>query len=198
MSQQQTTSWIIDLRTRLAKPPGQRLPPTDARRAAVLVPLYVDAGELWTLLTKRSDALPTHRGQIAFPGGALEEEEDAWTAALRETHEEVGIEPQKILRLGALDEAETPSGFHILPFVGAVPFPVETSPNPDEIEEIFSVPISAFLNPSMVEDRAVAIDGQQRLMRVYHLGGRQVWGLTARIVQNLLLRLGLEMPTGEQ
>ncbi len=197
MSQNSTTSWIIDLRTRLSSPPGLRLPPTDARRAAVLVPLYVDAGELWTLLTKRSDTLSTHKGQFAFPGGALEEKEDAWTAALRETHEEVGIEPQKILQLGALDEAETPSGFHILPYVGAVPFPIETTPNPAEIEEIFSVPISAFLNPSMVEDRAVSIDGQRRLLRVYHIAGRQVWGLTARIVQNLLLRLGLELPTVE-
>lgn len=197
MSQTSPTSWIIDLRTRLAKPPSRRLPPTDARRAAVLVPLYVDSGELWTLLTKRSDALPTHKGQIAFPGGGLEEGEDGWEAALRETHEEVGIEPQRILRLGALDEAETPSGFHILPCVGAVPFPIETVPNPAEIEEIFAVPISAFANPSMVEDRAVSIDGHERLMRVYHIGGRQVWGLTARIVQNLLLRLGLDVVTGE-
>lgn len=196
MSQTSPHSWIIELRSRLTSPPSQRLPPTDSRQAAVLVPLYVDAGELWTLLTRRSEELPTHKGQIAFPGGALEEGEDAWAAALRETDEEVGIDPEKVLRLGELDEMETPSGFHIVPCVGAVPFPVETTANPDEIEEIFAVPLSAFANPSMVEDRNVSIDGRDRQMRIYHIGGRQVWGLTARIVQNLLSRLGIEVAGG--
>ena len=193
MSEVTPHSWIVELRTRLSEPPSQRLPPTDDRQAAVLVPLYVDAGELWTVLTKRSDALPTHKGQIAFPGGGLEAGEDAWQAALREANEEIGLDTQTVLRLGELDETATPSGFHIVPCVGAVPFPVQTTPNPAEIEEIFAVPISAFVNPSLVEDRTVSIDGQERLMRIYHIGGRQVWGLTARIVQNLLARLGMEV-----
>lgn len=198
MSQASPTSWIIELRKRFASPPSQRLPPTDARQAAVLVPLYVDAGELWTLLTRRSEELPTHKGQIAFPGGGLEEGEDAWEAALREANEEVGLDPDKVLRLGELDEMETPSGFHIVPCVGAVPFPVETTANPSEIEEIFAVPISAFANPSMVEDRSVSIDGQMRQMRIFHIGGRQVWGLTGRIVENLLTRLGIQVVTGQE
>lgn len=187
------SSWIVEIRRRLASPPSKRLPPSDARQAAVLIPLYVDAGELWTILTRRSEELPTHKGQIAFPGGSLEEGEDAWDAALRESHEEVGIEPKKVLSLGELDEAETPSGFRIVPCVGAVPFPLETTPN-EEIDEIFPVPISAFANPKLVEDRAVSIDGHQRILRIYHIGGRQVWGLTARIIQSLLERLGLTMP----
>lgn len=193
MSEATPHSWIVELRARLSEPPSQRLAPTDARRAAVLVPLYVDAGELWTLLTKRSDALPTHKGQIAFPGGGLEAGEDAWQAALREANEEIGLETETVLQLGELNETATPSGFHIVPCVGAVPFPVETTANPSEIEEIFAVPVSAFVNPSLVEDRAVSIDGQERLMRIYHIGGRQVWGLTARIVQDLLSRLGMEV-----
>lgn len=193
MPEAKVHSWIVELRKRLAEPPSQRLPPTDARQAAVLVPLYVDAGELWTLLTRRSDSLPTHKGQIAFPGGGLEDGEDSWQAALREANEEIGLDGDQVLRLGELDEMETPSGFRIVPCVGAVPFPVETTPSPEEIAEIFPVPISAFANPSLVEDRAVSIDGRERMMRIYHIGGRQVWGLTARIVQNLLTRLGLEV-----
>ncbi|MCP3963242.1 MAG: CoA pyrophosphatase [bacterium] len=192
MTEPQVHSWIMELRKHLSSPPPRRLPPTDSRQAAVLAPLYVDAGELWTLLTKRTDKLPHHKGQIAFPGGSLEAGEDPWDAALRETHEEVGIATEKILRLGELDEAETPTGFHIVPCVGAVPFPVETQINGDEIEELFPVPISAFANPRAIEDRLVKIDGADRMLRIYHVGRHQVWGLTANIMKNLLQRLGLE------
>lgn len=185
-------SWILEVRARLASPPAQRLPPSEMRPAAVLVPLYVDAGELWTVLTKRTDTLPSHRSQIAFPGGGLELGEDPWSAALRESHEEVGIEPKRVLRLGELDEGETPAGFRVIPCVGAVPFPYEMSPNEDEIAEVFSLPLSAFANPRLVEERTIKVNGVERDLRIYHIGSRQIWGLTARILQNLLIRLGLE------
>ncbi len=185
-------SWINEVRTRLAAQTPRRLPPSDVRQAAVLVPLYVDAGQLWTLLTKRSEELPTHKGQIAFPGGALEGGESSWDGALRETYEEIGVEPAKVLRLGQLDQAATPSGFHIVPCVGAVPFPLETTLNRDEIDELIPLPLTAFANPAMVEERAVTVDGVERMLRVYHVGGRRIWGLTARILQDLLVRLGLE------
>ena len=190
------SSWIVEVRARLGSPAPRRLPPNDARQAAVLIPLYVDAGELWTLLTKRSEQLPHHRGQIAFPGGSLEAGEDFWQAALRESEEEIGLDPKKVLQLGELDEAETPSGFRIMPCVGAVPHPIETQPDGEEVEEVFAVPLTTLANPRMVEDRVVTVDGQERELRVYHVGGRQVWGLTARIVQGLLVRLGLEVPQG--
>ena len=195
MSDSPAHSWIMEIRGRLSSPPARRLPPTDDRQAAVLVPLYVDAGELWTLLTLRSDKLPHHKGQIAFPGGSLESGEDAWTAAARETEEEIGIERGKILQLGELDEAQTPTGFRITPCVGAVPFPVETELNEDEIEDVFALPIRAFANPTAVEDRPVLLDGVERVLHIYHVGSRQIWGLTAMILQNLLQRLGLE-PVG--
>lgn len=195
MSDQQSThSWIFELRARLASPPPKRLPTSEARQAAVLVPLYVEAGELWTLLTKRAETLPHHRGQIAFPGGGREIGEDPWGAALRETHEELGVEPSKVVRVGELDEASTPSGFNIVPCVGAVPFPLQTEVNQEEIAEVFPVPLMAFADYSTVEDRLVKIDGVERWIRVYHVGKRQVWGLTARIVQNLMDRLGLGLP----
>jgi 8-oxo-dGTP pyrophosphatase MutT (NUDIX family) len=189
-------SWILALRERLASPPPRRLPPSEARQAAVLVPLYVDAGELWTILTKRTDTLPRHRSQVVFPGGGREPGEDAWAAALRETHEEIGLEPGKVLRLGQLDETEVPSGFHVIPCVGAVPFPYEARPCEGEIAEVFSMPIAAFANPRVVEERQVEIDGAVRSLRIYHIGNRQIWGATARILQNLLVRVGLE--SGEE
>lgn len=186
-------SWIEELRGRLSTPAPTRLPPSEVRQAAILVPLYVEAGQLWTVLTKRSDQLPHHRGQIAFPGGARETGEDAWTTALRETEEELGLPSTKILKLGQLDEAWTPSGFHIIPCVGAVPYPLELDPSADEIAETFSVPLLEFANPRLVEERLVVINGKERLLRSYHVGDRQVWGLTARVVQNLMQRLGIEV-----
>ncbi len=185
-------SWLASLRERLAVPPPRRLPPGEQRPASVLVPLHVESGELWTLLTKRTDTLPTHRSQIAFPGGAMDLGEDPWRAALREAEEEVGIEPGKVLRLGQLDEVESPVGFRVVPCVGAVPFPYEAHPNEAEIAEVFSLPLTAFANPRLVEDRTVRLDGVTRNLRIYHVGNRQIWGLTARILQNLLVRLGVE------
>ena len=190
-------TWIEELRARLSEPAPSRLPPADVRQAAVLVPLYVDAGQLWTVLTKRTDTLPHHRNQIAFPGGARETGEDAWTTALRESEEELGLAPTQVLRLGELDEAWTPSGFHIVPCVGAVPFPVELEPNSDEIAETFSVPLLEFANPRLVEDRQVVVNGTERMLRIYHVGGRQIWGVTARVLQNLMARLGFEAPAEE-
>lgn len=189
-------SWIAEIRDRLTSPPPRRLAVSDLRQAAVLVPLYVDAGELWTVLTKRTDDLPTHRSQIAFPGGGRELKEDPWAAALRETQEEIGLDTKRVLHLGELDEGETPAGFRVIPCVGAIPFPYEASPNAAEIAEVFSLPLSAFTNPRMVEERPVKINGVERLLRIYHVGNRQIWGLTARILQNLLIRLGME--SGEE
>jgi 8-oxo-dGTP pyrophosphatase MutT (NUDIX family) len=185
-------SWILEVRARLADPPARRLPPSDLRQAAVLVPLYVAAGELWTVLTKRTDTLPSHRGQIAFPGGGRETGEDFWAAAVREAQEEIGIDGRRVLKLGELDEQESPSGFRVVPCVGAVPVPFQARPNEAEIAEVFSLPLSAFSNPRMVEERTVEIDKRRRQIRIYHLGTRQIWGLTARILQNLMIRLGLE------
>ncbi|HSS79299.1 MAG TPA: CoA pyrophosphatase [Thermoanaerobaculia bacterium] len=185
-------SWIIALRERLASPPPRRLPPSDLRQASVLVPLYVDAGELWTLLTVRADTLPSHRSQIAFPGGGKELKEDAWAAALRETQEEIGVDPKRVLRLGELDELESPAGFRVVPCVGAIPFPYQVKLSAAEIAEVFSLPLSSFSNPKLVEEQDVLINGVPRNLRIYHIGNRRIWGLTARILQNLMIRLGLE------
>lgn len=195
--EEQPLSWILQLRQRLASPPPRRLPASDDRPAAVLVPLYIEASQLWVLLTRRAADLPHHRSQIAFPGGGRELGEGIWEAALRETSEELGIEAGRILRLGELDEVTTPSGYRIVPCVGAVPWPVATEPNPAEIEEVFSVPLISFANPRLIEERSVVLDGRERTFRIYHIGGRQVWGLTARIVHNLMARLGVEPPAEE-
>jgi 8-oxo-dGTP pyrophosphatase MutT (NUDIX family) len=187
-------TWIHEVRHRLESPAARRLPPDEVRRAAVLVPLYVERGEMLMLLTQRSQVLPSHKGQIAFPGGAVETGEGAWEAALRETREEIGLDPDLILRLGELDELTSPAGFRIVPCVGAVPAPVKPVLNEEEIDRVFAVPLLALADPGVVEDREVDFDGRRRAIRVYHIGQPPIWGLTARIIQRLLERLGLGMP----
>lgn len=185
-------SWILDVRRLLAEPPARRLAANDLRPASVLVPLYVEGRELWTVLTRRTANLTTHPDQIAFPGGSREPGEDPWMAALREAHEEVGLDPQHVLRLGELDEQDVPSGFRIVPCVGAIPRAYELQASAAETAEIFHLPLSAFTNPRLVEDREVVYDGVRRMVRIYHLGNRQIWGVTARILHVLLARLGME------
>lgn len=186
-------SWILDLRRRLADPPPKPMVMGDRRAASVLVPLFVNAGQLWVLLTKRSEGLPQHSGQVAFPGGGVEVGEDAWAAALRETREEIGIQEKGVARLGELDDVDTFSGFRIRPCVGALAYPYEVEVNEDEIADVFEVPLMAFADVRVVEDRVVTVDGHDRMFRIYHVGKHRVWGLTAGILQNLMQRLGLEM-----
>jgi 8-oxo-dGTP pyrophosphatase MutT (NUDIX family) len=192
MEERAPDSWIVEVRRRLEVPPPTRLPIAEVRRAAVLVPLYVDAGALWVLLTRRADELPQHRSQIAFPGGALEPGEEPWAGAVREAHEEIGLDPKQVLPLGLLDEEETPTGFHVLPCVGAVPYPLETRLAAGEVAEVFALPLAAAANPQLVERRSVLVDGQARELTIFHIAGRQIWGLTAVILWNLLERLGIE------
>ena len=188
-------SWIIELRRRLATPAPKRLRPGEARYAAVLVPLFADAGELWTILTRRTEDLPHHKGQIAFPGGSREPGEEPWEAALRETREELGLHPRLVLPLGELDEQETPSGFRIVPCVGVIPNDFEPQIDSGEIAEAFRLPLNAFANPQLVEDREVVLEGRPQILRIYHVGRRQIWGLTARVLGNLIERLSVPVAT---
>jgi 8-oxo-dGTP pyrophosphatase MutT (NUDIX family) len=192
MEERAPDSWIVEVRRRLEVPPPTRLPMAEVRRAAVLVPLYVDAGGLWVLLTRRAEELPQHRSQIAFPGGALEPGEEPWAGAVREAHEEIGLDPKQVLPLGFLDEEETPTGFHVLPCVGAVPYPLDTRLAAGEVAEVFALPLAAAANPQLVERRSVLVDGQARELTIFHIAGRQIWGLTAVVLWNLLERLGIE------
>ncbi len=141
----------------------------------------------WVLLTKRADSLSSHRGQIAFPAAGSKRARTPGPPRCAKARRRSGIDPKKVLKLGQLDAERTPSGFHIVPCVGVVPFPLDTVLNKDEIEEVFPVPILALANPQMIEDRTVDLDGMRRVLRVYHVGRRQIWGFTARVLENLLV-----------
>ena len=192
-------SWLIDLRARLAEPPPRRLPAGQGTQAAVLVPLYVAAGELWLLFVEREAgdrseaARSTEPGPelLALPGGAVTAGEEAWDAAVRAAGEEIGLPAAQALPLGELDELGEPTALRIVPCVAAVPGPelFTARPAPGRVRETFGVPLSALADPMLVEEREVVVDGAVHRLPVHHIGRRRIWGATAVIVENLLGRL---------
>ena len=183
--------WLEEVERLLAASPIRRRPPADGQAsAAVLVPLYVGGGALWVVLTRRSDSLPNHGGQYAFPGGAREDgDEDEVATALREAHEELDVDPSVVVVLGQLDDVWTPSGFVISPVVGALPYPLAVSPSGEEVQTVVPVPLGCVANPEAVETEDLIIGGERISSPVFHYRGHRIWGATARIVSDLVSRL---------
>jgi 8-oxo-dGTP pyrophosphatase MutT (NUDIX family) len=150
------------------------------RRAAVLMLLFDRADEAHLLLTKRSEHLPSHPGQISLPGGVREAtDESLMHTALRETHEEVGIAPDLVHVLGRLDDVDTiATGFLIRPFVAVARGPLSPVPADDEVARVLEVPVAEILRV----DAALPADAGLATMR-YPLDGEDVWGATARILR---------------
>lgn len=160
-----------------------------AREAAVLVALYEDAGETHVVLTKRPDTMPSHQGEIAFPGGKRDPGDVSLAAAaLREAHEEVGLEPEAVDIVAELDTIATvASAFTISPFVGALPAPPQLKPDPWEVIDAFGVPISELLHPDAYREELWDLSGAYRPMAFFELPGETVWGATARMLARLLV-----------
>jgi 8-oxo-dGTP pyrophosphatase MutT (NUDIX family) len=160
-------------------------PPEGQRRAAVLVPLFVRDGALRVLLTRRTETVEHHRGQISFPGG-VEEQEDAspFETAARETEEELGLAAGDIRFLGALTPLATVTDFFVEPFVGAIPYPHVLRPNEAEIAEVIDAPVAALLDPRILEKRL--LPGREEPTLFYHYDSHVIWGATARILKELL------------
>ena len=115
--------------------------------AAVTLLLYEDGGEYHVILTARTSKVEHHKNEVSFPGGARDPGDlDALATALRETDEEIGVRPEDVEVLGALDDLVTVSKFRVTPFVGVIPFPYEFRPNPHEVAEILQVPVSHLLD----------------------------------------------------
>jgi len=183
--------WLEEVERLLAASPVRRRPLGDGEEAAaVLVPLYVAGGVLWVVLTRRSDSLPNHGGQYAFPGGTREDgDEDEVATALREAAEELGIERSVVVVLGALDDVRTPSGFVISPVVGALPYPLALSPSGEEVQAVVPVPFAYLANPEAVETEELVVGGERVASPVFHFRGHRIWGATGRIVSDLVSRL---------
>jgi 8-oxo-dGTP pyrophosphatase MutT (NUDIX family) len=179
---------IEHIRERLATHRPREIEDPAQKLAGVLVPLYEEGGELLMLLTKRTDHVATHKGQISFPGGAVEpQDRDALHAALRETWEEVGIPPADVDLLGRLDDVCTVvSGFVVRPFVGHVSHPHELRIAPEEIGEVVRVPLSFFSDDRNLRQGWRERGGERQVIHFYEYGSHVIWGATARIVHGLV------------
>jgi 8-oxo-dGTP pyrophosphatase MutT (NUDIX family) len=164
---------------------GDRAP----AHAAVLLPLVMHDRPT-VLLTQRTAHLSTHSGQIAFPGGKLDDTDtDAVAAALRETHEEIGLAPPRVEVLGTLPEYITGTSFIVTPVVGLVQPGFVLQPNPHEVDDVFEVPLDFLMDPANHRRHGFAWDG---VMREWYsmpyqdaTHERFIWGATAGMLRNL-------------
>lgn len=161
----------------------------DARPAAVLVPLYQHNQAWHLLLTQRTNDVPSHKGQVAFPGGRMDTGDASLVeTALRETEEEIGLPRSQVRVIGQLDELLTVTQYRVTPVVGIIPWPWAFVPSPGEIAAIFGVPLSWLAQPTNLTEewREPFLPGQP--IKIYHFyyGEFDIWGATARIICNLL------------
>jgi 8-oxo-dGTP pyrophosphatase MutT (NUDIX family) len=158
------------------------------RHAAVLIPLFLDKGELKVLLTQRTHRVETHKGQISFPGGRVDEEDDSFQeTALREAHEEIGLLREDVTILGRLDDATTLSSHHLVhPFVGLIPYPYPFIINPEEVKRLVQVPLEVFAIGSAQHRTEDIVEYQGKTYRTptFVYEGDVIWGATARIMEN--------------
>lgn len=159
--------------------------------AAVLVPIVAHEHELSLLLTRRSDHLHDHAGQISFPGGRFDPgDADAWAAALREAEEETGLSRERVRRAGGLDTYVTRTGYEITPCVGLVRPPLTLRPDDFEVAEVFEVPLAFFLEPANRVVHSRVYQGKERHFFAFPYGDHYIWGATAGMLVNLAEVLG--------
>ena len=158
----------------------------DLKPASVLVPVMRRRDGLRVLLTQRSETMPSHKGQISFPGGRREESDaTAADAAKREAEEETGIPPSAVEVIGYLDDYPTITRYMVTPVVGLVEDVAEVKPCAREVAEIFEVPLPFVLNPKSFERKFLARDGLNVPFFELNFGGYRIWGATAGMLWNL-------------
>jgi 8-oxo-dGTP pyrophosphatase MutT (NUDIX family) len=164
----------------------KELSPEGMITAAVLVPLFTKNGRRHVLLTKRSDFVEHHRGEISFPGGKLDlVDANFLTCALRETAEEVGVDPEHVRVVGELDDFYTvATGFLVVPFVGVIPYPYDFRPSAREIAGLLSVPLEIFFDPARRTEEKWIVKGEPIEVVSYRWHEHNIWGATARILKH--------------
>lgn len=169
----------------LARTEARVVEAAERRKAAVAILLFDQDDEPWVILTRRTDKVRTHKGEISFPGGAMDADDaDLWATALRETHEELGIHPSSVTYLGELDDYPTfASGFIVRAFVGAVE-PADYAPNDDEIDEVIELPLRRLVEAHRTE--MWEHEGIRFPMNIYDVDGHRVWGVTAFILTRFI------------
>jgi 8-oxo-dGTP pyrophosphatase MutT (NUDIX family) len=193
---------LAEVRAALALPPGEpepvlieELPRQDGRPAAVACLLFEDEGETEVVLTRRSNRLRAHTGEVAFPGGRIDPGEEAEHAALRETAEEIGLDPHAVEVIGRLPALVTYSRRStVFPYVGLLQGRPQVRPNPAEVERVFSVRLcdlageQAFHEERWPVRAGVGANPAWHSVCFFHIDGDLLWGVTGRLIRELLNR----------
>lgn len=160
-----------------------------SRAAAVLVPV-VARRPLTVLFTLRTDHLPSHAGQVSFPGGKIDDADaDAITTALREAEEEIHLPRTLVEPLGFLDTYRTSTGYHVAPLVALVSPDHRAHPNPEEVAAIFEVPLAYLMDKANIALHRREWLGRERQFYAYDFESRYIWGATAGMLNNMRERL---------
>ena len=184
------------LRVKLSEPPLQ--PPVQgdlpelragAKVAAAVLIAITDRPEPGVILSVRREHLRTHAGQIAFPGGKVDEGEDAIAAALREAHEEILLDPAAAKVVGTLEPYRTVTGFVVTPVVCVIPADIPLEPHEHEVAELFEAPLAFLLDPGNQQRRSGLFQSRERHYYEIDWNGRRIWGATAGMIVNLSRRL---------
>lgn len=185
LSRDSAASSDFDLNPDFKLPEGRKLRP-----AGVLAAFVLQGGAPHVILTKRSSALKHHPGQIAFPGGKQDAgDADVTAAALREAHEEVGLDPAQVEVLGLLPTHETVTSFLVTPVVARVSGDFTPVPEPGEVAEVFTVPLAHFADPARFSVQSRRWRGMRRSYYTVPYGPYYIWGATARILRGLAERM---------
>lgn len=172
----------------------RRLEHPTATPAAVLILVYERNGEAHVLFTERTEQVEHHKGQISFPGGACDQEDEELTAtALRETYEEIGVRPEEVEIVGQLDEMVTISNFWVTPYVGILDVGILDAEseypfvlNRQEVAQVVQVPLSYLLDEQNMELEVRQHQGREVLVPAFSYNGHRVWGATARMLHQLI------------
>ena len=156
--------------------------------AAVLIAV-TDRSEPGIILTVRHADLRTHAGQVAFPGGRIDADEDATEAALREAWEELGLEPAAVEPIAELEDYRTVTGFAVTPVLAVIPPDLPLAPHEQEVEDWFEAPLAFLLDPANQQRQAMLFEGRERHYYRIDWNGRNIWGATAAMLVNLSRRL---------
>ena len=170
--------------------PQKFKPPAPWKPASVLVPVVIHPSETSVLMTRRTDGLLDHAGQVSFPGGSREAmDQDTVETALRETEEEIGLQRRYVETIGFLEGCLTITGFAVTPVVGLVIPEFRLSPDPQEVAEVFQVPLAYLRDPANRQRRQRLVGDQLVEYYQFEHRGHVIWGATARMLVDLIDKL---------
>lgn len=184
-----TLDYMEPLRNAIRERKPNLIPNSNSyKEACVLIPIFKNNGKVFLLFTKRSNHVEQYKGQISFPGGGVDDNDESLEeTALREAYEEIGLRREDVELLGCLDDTTTLISEYIVhPFVGLIPYPYNFRINKREVEKIIIAPLNFFLRDGVLKIRSISYNQKIYNSFSFEYCGEVIWGATARIIQNLI------------